>query len=480
LTFRAPRSSDIGWLLWFAVAFGLFNCGLPRQRFTRVEQDYAAGRRIDPLTAVRAYVTNDGDVRRYFAYAQAARGHPYQSYFVRTSEAWRRAFSAAEPYRPDDWPVVTPPGPLVPYRDYLVEYPPGFFAIALPPAWFAHDDPDTYVTLFSGLMAALLTIALALATATVRRLEAGLALGSTLAWASLAVFLLGVISIHRYDAVVAVAIVTALAFLVADHPVACGLALGVAIGLKGTPAIVMPVAGMYFIQTGRLRAAASMTVAAGVALLSMLLPAVAAGGRLSDVVSYHAVRPVQIESTWGAILGLLHIVMPGAVWVEKTFGSTNVAGRLGPLAIRVSTIATVLGIFAVWRTTWRRLANLADLQAAGGARARIALEGAAATLAVFIALGKISSPQYLTWVLPLGLVLSLGQARRPQLVVLLVLLALTQVVYPVLYARLSALRPGPCAAVLVRNVLLLVWAILIQKPTQPYTSQVSYRTRGKY
>jgi MFS family permease len=474
---RAFHWSGIGWLLWFAVAFGLFNCGLARKRFTQVEQGIAAGHWPDTQTAVRAYVTNDGDVRRYFAYAQAARGRPYQSYFVRTNEAWRRAFALAEPYRPDEWPVVTPPGPLAPYRDYLVEYPPGFFAIALPPAWFAHDDPDAYVRLFSALMAALLTAALVVANATLRRLGGRVALGSTLAWASLAIFLLGVIATHRYDAVVAAAIVAALAFLVADRPVACGLALGIAIGLKGTPAIAVPVAAMYFAQTGRGRAVGSMAAAAGTALLSILLPAVVAGGRISDVINYHAVRPVQIESTWGAILGLLHTVTPGAVWVEKTFGSTNVAGRFGPLAIRISTVATVLGVAAVYRTTWRRFTKLADLEDAGRARARIALEGVAATLAVFIALGKISSPQYLTWVLPLGLVLSLDRGRGLQLAVLLVLLALAQVVYPVLYARLSALRPVPCAVVLARNALLLVWAILVQRsPPVSVSPAVSYRT----
>jgi len=80
---------------------------------------------------------------RYFAYAEAARGRSYASYFVRTAEDWRKAFAAAEPYRPDAWPDVIPKQALVPYRDYLVEYPPGFFLAALPPSWVAHDATAT-------------------------------------------------------------------------------------------------------------------------------------------------------------------------------------------------------------------------------------------------------------------------------------------------------------------------------------------------
>src|SRR6516225_30129 len=125
------RSTKLGWLLWVAVAFALYGAGLPRERYRAVERAFNTGHWPGVVDAVRAYVTNDGDVRRYFAYAQAARGRPYQSYYVRSAEAWRRAFAAHEPYRPDEWPTVTPAHPLVPYRDYLVEYPPGFFAVAL-------------------------------------------------------------------------------------------------------------------------------------------------------------------------------------------------------------------------------------------------------------------------------------------------------------------------------------------------------------
>jgi hypothetical protein len=459
-------SGKIGWPLWLAVVFGLFLAGLPRERYRAVERSFSQGHLPGLVDAARAYVTNDGDVRRFFAYAQAARGRPYQSYYVRTAEAWRQAFAAGEPYRPDESPTVTPAHPLVPYRDYLVEYPPGFFAVALPPAWLAHDSPDAYVRLFEALMAALLTAAFVLTAVTLRRLGAGAALasGPTLAWAALATLLLGVVATHRYDAAVALAMVIALSALAARRPIVVGLALGIAIALKTTPVLAFPIVAMHALRERRPRDLVATTLTLTVTVALIFLPAVAAAGpRLFESFRYHADRPVQIESSWGAALGLVHALAPAWVVVEKSFGSTNVAGRLGPLASRLCTLVTLSGLGAVYMLTWRRLAaaSTEDEARLREARARIALEATAATFAVLIALGKICSPQYLVWILPLGLGLSLGAPRRARLAVLLALVALTQLVYPVMYGRLEALRPGACALVLLRNGALLAWAALL-------------------
>jgi hypothetical protein len=320
--------------------------------------------------------------------------------------------------------------------------------------------------LFEGFMAALLTAAFVLSTVTLRRLGEGpgLAPGPTLAWAALATFLLGVVATHRYDAAVALAIVIALSALAARRPIVVGLALGIAIALKGTPVLAFPIVAMHALRERRPRDLVATTLTLTVTVALIFLPAVAAAGpRLYETLRYHAARPVQIESSWGAALGLVHALAPAWVVVEKTFGSTNVAGRLGPLASRLSTLATLSGLGAVYLVTWRRLAaaNTDDEDRLREARARIALEGTAATFAVFIALGKVCSPQYLVWILPLGLGLSLGAARRARLAVLLALVALTQLVYPVMYGRLESLRPSVCALVLLRNGALLAWAALL-------------------
>lgn len=455
------RSAAAGWLLWLVVALGLFNAGLPRGRFLTVQERFGAGEWPGLVDAVRAYVTNDGDVRRYYAYVQAERGRPYQSYFIRTAEAWRRAFAAAEPYRPDAWPTVTPQHPLVPYCDYLVEYPPGFFAVAVPPAWIA-ADADLYVKWFVTMMALALTGAFALAAKAVNlaRLRAA-PIGPVMGWAALGVLLLGVVATHRYDAAVALSLALAAWAAVAHRSVVLGMAVGVAIALKLTPLMVVPLFAMLAVRERRWRDLSVSAAAAVISIVALTRWSLASsGGHLVDMLRYHADRPLQIESTWGAMMGLLHAVAPGAVQVEKTFGSTNVAGTLGQAASQLSTLATISGLLAVYFVTWRRLAAPAAAD-----RARATLAATVAVFSVFITCSKLSSPQYLVWVLPVGLALSLIDGNRRELILLLAVLVLAQLVYPISYARLEALRPGACALVLARNLTLIVWTIrLLGRP----------------
>src|SRR3954468_16763453 len=80
------------------------------------------GRSLSEPLVPRAqkYLTRSYDLTRYHAYANAALGRPYLSYYVRTEAAWRKAFLAGEHVEDDASPTVTPERPLKPYRDYLV------------------------------------------------------------------------------------------------------------------------------------------------------------------------------------------------------------------------------------------------------------------------------------------------------------------------------------------------------------------------
>ncbi|HVO12139.1 MAG TPA: glycosyltransferase 87 family protein [Vicinamibacteria bacterium] len=446
-----------GWLLWAAVAFGLFGGGLSRERYLAVDRALDQGRSTTVLDAVRAYVTNDGDVRRYFAYAQAERGRPYPAYYVRSQEEWRRAFARSEPYDPDAWPTVVPPRPLVPYRDYLVEYPPGFFLAALPPTWLT-SDADAYVRWFETYMALALTAALWLVTWSLRQLDGRpLPSATVAAWAALALLLLGVVATHRYDAVVALALAVGIAGLAGRRPLVLGAGLGTAIALKATPVLVVPIVVLHAVRERRCRDVLllCLTVLGSGALVSLpwLLPA---GQHLAAVFHYHADRPVQIESTWGALLGLLHALGLGTAEAELTYGSINVVAPAARILAPLATVVTAGGLLAVYAVSWRRLA-------AGSAaeRGRAALEASAAVFAVFVACGKVASPQYLVWILPLGVALSLTAPRRVCLVLFLLSMALAQAVYPVAYRSLEELQAGPCLLVLARNLTLLAWGILL-------------------
>ncbi len=103
-------------------------------------------------------------------------------------------------------------------------------------------------------------------------------------------------------------------------------------------------------------------------------------------VSYFAQRPVQIEATGGTLLWIAHeLGMPW--WITYTFGSINIVSRLSTVIAPLLTLSFLLGVtYTLW-LQWQRKLNLAQ--------AMIAL------ILVFIVTGKVFSPQYLIWLIPL-------------------------------------------------------------------------------
>jgi hypothetical protein len=444
-------------LLWAAVAFGLLNIGLPHEGLRAVQRAMDRGQRPGAVEAVRAYYTNDGDLWRYYAYAQAALGRPYPSYFVRTAEAWREAFASHEPYRPDELPVATPPRRLVPYRDFLVEYPPGFFLLALPLAGLLRGV-RAFTLAFQCAMALALSLALLLAKRALPTDERNHR--SLAAWAALAVLLLGVVSTHRYDAAVALVLALGAWALARERPILLGLAAAAAFALKGVPLIAFIPLTMVWIRERRYDLLTRFAAAALVGAAAIMVPVLwVAGAAALETARYHAARPPQLESTWGALMGFVHALRPDLVTVEKTFGSTNTTGRLASVFGPASTVATLLGLLAVYHRTWQRTRAPEALE-----RHQAALEGMLASLALFMAFGKVCSPQFLVWLLPLGVALSLAMTSSGTLTLLLAIFALTQAVYPVSYGQLESLQPWAVSLVVGRNALLVAWAVILLRP----------------
>ena len=122
-------------------------------------------------------------------------------------------------------------------------------------------------------------------------------------------------------------------------------------------------------------------------------------------------RGLEVESLGGAVLlaldrlGLHHVELRA-----EAPGSTNVAGSL---AGAIATVSSLVALAAVLFVAWRYLRGR-----------REPLVGAAAAVVGFIAFGKVLSPQYVDWLVPL--VPAAGAAASA---VLLATLALTHVVF---------------------------------------------------
>jgi len=468
---RDSRRAWLGWVPWCVVVFGLFNTCAGHREAEDLGRLHDSGHRsITPslvLRVVRAAGTDDGDINRYRAYANAVLGRPYQGYYVRPSALWsgdaRSEYDAKDVSDPLVTPPVQPYAPLTPYRDFLVEYPPGFFLLALPPAW-AGGDFTLYPLIFSLYMGLLLTAALFAGTRLLPLISPTQeTAGALTRWAAAAALALGIIAVRRYDAAVALSLCVLAWGVVAKRPLWAGAALGLGTAAKGLPIFLVPVLLIYWLSRRRFKDAALAAAAASAVGLLVALPFVLTAGRsFFDAVSYHGQRPLQIESTAGALLIVGRLIAPGSATVTHTFGSANVIAAWEAPLRYLASILPSLAVIAVCLWTRRRL-RAATLESEAGL---LLVRALCATLVALITLGKVFSPQYVTWLLPLAVAVSLADDGRETRWLMLAAFALTQLVYPLCY-RLGlaySLHPLFGVAVLARNGVLIAWAWRLLRP----------------
>lgn len=283
------------------------------------------------------------------------------------------------------------------------------------------------------------------------------------AWWWLAfVLLLGPVAVGRLDAVVAPVVVVALTVAL-RHPAVAAALLTAGAWIKVAPgALLLPLV-LVVRRPWRdlvLPAAAVCVVVAG---------AVAAGGGLGHLTSFlteQGERGLQLESvaaTPWLLAGLgspdVRVVLNDAIttWEIAGPGTAVVAGVLGvalPLAL-----AAVTALLA-----WVRLRGGDALDTAG-----FLARGALLVAVTLILANKVGSPQFVGWlagpvVVGLARPGALGlRAWRVPAVLVLVVAALTQVVFPVAYDAITLQQAGPTLVLALRNVLLVVLAVVVAR-----------------
>ncbi|HEU5383975.1 MAG TPA: hypothetical protein VFV38_51935 [Ktedonobacteraceae bacterium] len=165
-------------------------------------------------------------------------------------------------------------------------------------------------------------------------------------------------------------------------------------------------------------------------------------GTVVSQLSYFAQRPVQAESTGSTLLWLASLI-GHPVNVVYTFGSANIESDLGGVVSLVFELFSVLGYLVIILWQWRGKLDVVQ--------AFIAL------ILIFIVTGKVFSPQYLIWVIPL--LAYHGAFSRRWLILWGTLCLLTTIIYPYIYMQtadtsLVPYIPGFVEFVGVRNTLL--------------------------
>jgi Glycosyltransferase family 87 len=347
----------------------------------------------------------------------------------------------------------------VPYRDFDVEYPPGALPTFVVPA-IGSPSEHGYRSRFDLLMLVCGIGALAAMAAALGALGAGpIRLVWGLAFTGVTPLLLGPVVLTRYDLWPAALATAALAALCAGRDRLSFALLGVAATAKVYPAVLAP---LYVAHVWRRRGAREAGVALGIGLgvtAAIFAPFVAlAPGGVWDSVVRQVTRPLQIESLGSAVLIAAHHLFGLGLRVETSHGSQNLAGSL-PDAVGAAESALLLaGLAALWLWFVRRPRSRETL-----------VRTSAAAVCVFVAFGKVLSPQYMIWLIPL---VPLVRGRRGFAAgsLLATALLLTQLWFPKQYWNLVFGFGGyESALVLARDVVLLGLLALLVWPPQTAT-----------
>lgn len=341
----------------------------------------------------------------------------------------------------------------VPYRDFAVEYPPGALVPFVVPA-LVTGNRDSYDSVFLALMLTALA-----ATAALVVLSHGATRSSpvrtvvSVAALLTGVALLGPFVLTRFD-LYAAAITLAAICAVLHRRDRLGVALlGVAIATKIYPAVVLPlVVARIWRREGRATAVKALVVGAATSV-AVYLPFIllAPEGVLRSVWRQLG-RPLQIESLGsGVLLALHHVAGMPLAWASSS-GSQNLTGTVAAVASALTTVAGIAALLLVWGRFAR-----GDTESV----ARFARYSAAAIVA-FVAFGKVSSPQFLVWLLAV-VVLVPGARGLSASGLLLVACLLTRAWFPDDYwALVRQFDPAASWLVLVRDVVLVgMFAVLV-------------------
>jgi len=357
----------------------------------------------------------------------------------------------------------------LPYRDVFVEYPPGAFAVFLPPAIL---PAGAYNFAFKSLMAlcglmALFAVVLVLAKLGVRgrRLYAA---ASLFALSPLAV---GPISLNTYDLFPAALTAGALAALLSRRDLLAFGLLGLAVSAKLYPLVLVPPAVAYvWVVTDRRRALQSLLVLAGVVVVVIAPFAVLAPGGLWDSFQAQSSRGLQIESLGGAVL--LAADRLGLYDATVVRGSTGAATRdlAGSLAGSIAALMSVLQVAAV-AFVWALYARVRKDPEA------LVLAFAAA-VAGFVVFNRFLSPQYLVWLVPLVLLVP-GRLRLAAAGLLATALVLGQIWF-FHYRDVFALERTVWLVVARDVALAALFAVLVVRlwKTRTPSSEKTSRQRG--
>jgi hypothetical protein len=356
----------------------------------------------------------------------------------------------------------------LPYRDIFSEYPPLASPAIVPPG-LVGTGAETFRLVFAGWTLLLAVVVALLCGALATR--TGGHRGRALLAVALMPLLCGALVRTHFDLAPVALTLAALLLLCTGRPRAGMAVLGLGAMTKFFPLLIAPVALAWLVGRGRRREAWQGAAALLAVLVVLAAAAIAASpqGAL-DAVRYHLDRPVQIESTPALALLALDQAGLGEAVNVASHRSDGLAHRADGLAIGVFAAAMIgaivlLALFAARRPDPRGLV-LASL----------------AAVTAFAVLGKVLSPQFVIWIVPLG-ALAFAWRMRTLAAAVAAAAVLTQLEFPARYFDLVAREPLPLTLVSLRNAALLLVVVLavraLSTTAAPSAAAARWRSHGR-
>ncbi len=341
----------------------------------------------------------------------------------------------------------------VPYRDVEPEYPPGALPAFVVPALLSEGeegfrDAFEWLMLLCGVVL-VVAVAVTLAGLGASRAHTAAALGLVGGFP----LLLGSVVLTRFDLYPAALVAAALAALVHGRDRLGSGLLGAAVAVKLYPGVLVPLAVAYvWRRHGRREALVCLAIAVGVVVLVFAPFLVVAPDGVAHSIGRQLSRPLQIESLGAALFLAAHHLLGLEVEMRSGHGSQNLHATGTAVAAVLLSAVQVAVLVWIWL---RRPGTAAEL-----------VRWSAAALVAFVALGKVLSPQFLIWLVPVApLVAGLRGLRAATL--LAGALVLTQLWFPSRYWELAReLAPLPSTLVLVRDLALVGVLVLLVRESR--------------
>ncbi len=303
----------------------------------------------------------------------------------------------------------------VPYRDYLIEYPVGALPFFLVPRLFA-GDVEGYRIAYAVEMLLCNIFTVLLVSRQVKRTEGDSPVPFRLGWYTLFFASLCPLLAGRYDLAP-----TAMAFAACYSWSSGWRLLGGALAGVGALTKIFPGIAMapelarevFSARTWRVRGAIAFVLV----LLSALVPWFLIGrGGVTDSLSLHGKRGLEIESVFAGIVLVVSRFVPIKLLIIDNFGSSNLYFKYHELVL---TVIPALQAGTLLLIAWLCVSR----------DGRNEFTYSAAAILGFIVTGKVLSPQYMIWLLPFIAVITGrgGMVARP---LFLAACVLTRLIYP--------------------------------------------------